>query len=224
MSDVFSRYRELRAEIPSHVSIVGAVKTRTADEVRAFIEAGGRDIGHNYVQEAEKLRAGLGDDARRVRWHMIGHLQTNKINKCLDLFDMVQTVDTVEKAEAIDERAGRRGASVLPVLIEVNIGSESSKKGAMPDSGEIARIAERISALNNIKLEGLMTMGPAGGDEDALRLFFRKTREIFDGVAALNLPGVSMRTLSMGMSDSYRIAIEEGSTMVRLGTVLFGGR
>jgi hypothetical protein len=216
-------YRRLRAETPGHVTIVVAAKTRSVQEMLAVIEAGATDIGHNYVQEAEQARAALGPAADRVRWHLIGHLQTNKINKALQVFDVIQTVDTLETARAIDVRAARLGR-VVPVYIEVNSAAEASKSGAAPDFTILSELALGICALEHVRLEGLMTMGPLSANDDAVRAAFRKTRDLFDRLRGLGLPGARLDTLSMGMSDSWRIAIEEGSTMVRPGTVVFGPR
>lgn len=217
-------YRKIREEVPENVTIVAAVKTRSPEEVMEFIEAGGTDIGENYVQEAEQMYRKLGDRAGAVRWHMIGHIQTNKINKSLELFDVLQTVDSVQKAAAVDVRVARCEGRVVPVYLEINIGDESTKAGLLPEFDEVLKAAEGIAVMEHVRLEGLMTMGPVTGDPEDSRLFFRRTREIFDGLRECSIPGVAMDTLSMGMSDSYRVAIEEGSTMIRLGTVLFGAR
>lgn len=217
-------YRKIREEIPENVTIVAAVKTRSPEEVMEFIEAGGTDIGENYVQEAERMRRDVGDAARKVRWHLIGHLQTNKINKGLELFDVLQTVDSLERAAAVNARAARCEGRVVPVYLEINIGDESTKAGLLPVFDEVLKTAEGIAGMEHVRLEGLMTMGPVTGNPEDSRSFFRRTREIYDGLRDRAIPGVTMSTLSMGMSDSYRVAIEEGSTMVRLGTVLFGAR
>ncbi len=217
------KYMKIREEIPKHVTIVAAVKTRTTNEVARIIDAGITDVGENYVQEAEALYNGLGDRAKRVRWHMIGHLQTNKINRALELFDVIQTIDSLKKAYAVNKRAAVRGKTV-PVYIEVNIGSELSKSGIGPDYGLIEDLIRHMSVMEFLRVEGLMTMGPATGNPEGIRPYFRKTREIFDRLGALGLAHADIKTLSMGMSNSYRVAIEEGSTMVRLGTVLFGKR
>jgi pyridoxal phosphate enzyme (YggS family) len=216
-------YQRLRAEIPEHVTIVPAAKTRSAQEMLEVIEAGATDLGHNYVQEAEQARAALGDAARKVRWHLIGHLQTNKINKALQIFDVFQTVDSLKKARAIDVRAARLNHAV-PVYIEINSASEASKSGVLPEFDMLADLARGLCTLEHVRLEGLMTMGPLGGNTDEVRMAFRKTRDLFDRLRELELPGANLQALSMGMSDSYRIAIEEGATMVRLGTIVFGPR
>ncbi len=216
-------YQRLRSEIPSHVTIVPAAKTRSVQEMLEVIEAGATDLGHNYVQEAELARQALGSAAEKVRWHLIGHLQSNKINKALQAFDVFQTVDSLEKAQAIDVRAARLDR-VVPVYIEINSASEASKSGVAPEFDKLADLALGLGALAHVRLEGLMTMGPLGADESEVRGAFRKTRHLFDRLRDLELPGACIKTLSMGMTDSYRIAIEEGATMVRPGTIVFGSR
>ena len=211
-------YERLKHEVPGHVTIVAAAKTRSPDEVQEAIEAGVTDIGENYVQEAEDVKAALGDQAQRVRWHMIGHLQKNKINKALRLFDVIQTVDSLKLATAVSQRADRR----VPVLIEVNSGEEPQKSGILPEDAEA--LVRDIASLENITVRGLMTMGPAFGDPEDARPYFRRTKNLFDRLASLGIPDVEMRDLSMGMSNSYRVAVEEGSTMIRPGTALFGPR
>ncbi|MBN1128587.1 MAG: YggS family pyridoxal phosphate-dependent enzyme [Chitinispirillaceae bacterium] len=214
--DITERYRQIRKEIPGHVAVVIAAKTRSAEDVRHAIEAGATDIGENYVQEAERIRQELGPAAGSVRWHLIGHLQKNKVNKALPLFDVFQTVDSVPLAESINKRAD----GIVPVYIEINSGREPQKSGALPEDAE--QLIRSIALFDKIKVEGLMTMGPRFGDPEDARPYFRITKELFDHISALKVPRVEMKVLSMGMSNSYRIAIEEGSTMVRLGTTLFG--
>lgn len=216
-------YQRLRSEIPEYVRIVPAAKMRSVQEMLEVIEAGATDLGHNYVQEAELARQALGSAAKRVRWHLIGHLQTNKINKALKVFDVIQTVDSLELAQAIDARAARLDR-VVPVYLEVNSAVEESKSGVAPDLEILAGLARGVCVLEHVRLEGLMTMGPLGVDGDAMRRAFRKTRYLFDRLRALDLPGACLNRLSMGMSDSWRIAIEEGATMVRPGTIVFGSR
>jgi hypothetical protein len=216
-------YRRIRDAVPDHVTVLLACKKRTADEAAALMDAGAADFGHNYVQEAEAMIAGLGPAARKARWHMIGPLQKNKINKALRLFDMVQTVGSAEQARAISERAERIGKTVS-VLIEVNSGREPQKSGIMPDEPAALELARAISAQPALRLEGLMTMGPFLDDPEGLRAPFRATRRLFERLRAEEIPGADVRTLSMGMSDSYEVAVEEGSTMIRLGTVVFGPR
>ncbi len=210
--------KKILDELPEGVALVGAAKTRTPEEVLEAIEAGLEIIGHNYVQEAEKAFDAVG---RRAKWHMIGHLQSNKANKAVGLFDMIETVDSVKLARAID-RACQKIGKVMPVLIEINSGEESQKAGVMP--GDAAALIQEISELENIKIMGLMTMGPFAGDPEDARPYFQKTRRLFEEMRRLSLPGVEMKYLSMGMSNSYKVALEEGANMVRIGTRLFGER
>jgi len=212
------RYQRIRKEVPEDVTIVVAAKTRTADEVKEVIDAGVTDIGENYVQEAEDVRMALGSVAEAVRWHMIGHLQTNKINKALGVFDMIQTLGSLKLARAVSQRA----AKTVPVLIEINSGRELQKTGVLPE--EVERLVREIASLEKISVKGLMTMGPRFGNPEDARPYFRETKRLFDYIASLDTPNVEMNVLSMGMSNAYKVAIEEGSTMIRPGTILFGER
>lgn len=217
------RYEQLRRRVPDHVTIVLAVKNRTPDEVREALEAGATDLGENYVREAEAMIGALGPAAVRVRWHMIGRLQKNKINKSLGLFDVFQTLHAVDQAEALSRRASGMGKRV-PTLIEINSAAEEAKTGLAPEIETVLSMAEAVSRMEGLILSGLMTMGPFLEDPQAIRPYFRKTREIFEAVAKAGLPGADFRHLSMGMSDSYPVAIEEGATMIRVGTSVFGPR
>jgi pyridoxal phosphate enzyme (YggS family) len=170
------------------------------------------------VQEAEKAYQKIG---AAVKWHMIGHLQSNKAKKAVRIFDMIETVDSIKLAGAIDSACGNIG-KVLSVLIEINSGEESQKAGVMPEDA-VSLIME-MNGLKNIRVMGLMTMGPFSGDPEDARPYFKRTREIFEEIKGTNLSGVEMKYLSMGMSNSYRIAIEEGANMVRIGTKIFGER
>jgi len=222
-------YQRIREMIPAHADIVVAAKTRTPDEISAVIEAGARHIGENYVQEAMEMRQSLGRQAQDVTWHMIGHLQKNKINKALRAFDVIQSVDSVERAAAIDARVEPAGKQNVPIFIEINIGSEYSKTGISPADHEpfeeyMEQCAREISRLEHVRLEGLMTMGPRVGNPEESRPYFRRVKKIFDRIAALGLEKTSLRYLSMGMTNSYRVALEEGANMVRIGTAIFGQR
>jgi pyridoxal phosphate enzyme (YggS family) len=226
---VSKNYARIRQEIPDHVTIVVSCKTRTAEEISEVIDAGATDIGENYVQEAGQMYSALKKDAAKVRWYMIGSLQTNKINKALRIFDVIQTVDSLPKAIAIDRRVERAKKQRVPIYIEINIGSEDSKAGIKPAEHEpfdeyIENLVRDISRLEHIRLEGLMTMGPRFGNPEDVRPYFRRTKKIFEEIKMLGLPNVDMKYLSMGMTNSYRIAIEEGSNMVRIGTAIFGNR
>jgi len=226
---ITENYARLREEIPADVTIVVSCKTRAAEEIEEAINAGATDIGDNYVQEAGQMYGALREKAAKVKWHMIGHLQANKINKALRIFDVIQTVDSLEKAAAIDKRVERAKRKIVPVFIEINIGGEDSKAGIKPAEHEpfdeyMERLVEDVSKLGHLRIEGLMTMGPRFGNPEDVRPYFRRTRRIFERIKAIDLPNVDMKHLSMGMTNSYKIAIEEGSNMVRIGTAIFGKR
>ena len=221
--NIRDNFLKIRKEIPDYVQIVLAAKTRTKEEIEEAISAGAEIIGENYVQEAEKMYQELGEKARKVKWHLIGALQKNKINKALRIFDCIQTVDSPKLAEAINKRAEKLDKKIS-VFIEINIGSEITKAGVKPEYEVIKELAEYISKLNYLKLEGLMTMGPRVGNSEDVRVHFRKTKEFFNRLKGANIPNVELKYLSMGMSNSYKVAIEEGANMIRLGTVIFGKR
>jgi len=226
---ISTNYAKLREEIPKDVKIVLSAKTRTVEEIEEAIDAGAVDIGHNYVQEAGQIYRALKKKPADVRWHMIGHLQTNKINKALRIFDVIQTIDSLDKAVAIDKRVETAGRDIVEVYIEINIGSEFAKAGIKPADHEpfeeyVETLAGGISALAHLRLVGLMTMGPRFGNPEDVRPYFSRTKTIFDRIKALSLSNVDMKYLSMGMTNSYRIAIEEGSNMVRIGTAVYGKR
>jgi len=210
--------QQLLSELPSGVELAAAAKGRTPEEVLQAVEAGIKVIGENYVQEAEKIYGVIGN---RAKWHMIGYLQKNKVKKAVTLFDMIETVDSVDLAREIDKRCAQIG-KVMPVLVEVNSGREKQKSGVLPENA--SQLIRAISSLPNIKVMGLMTMGPRFGNPEDSRPYFVITREIFDRIKALELPDVEMRYLSMGMTNSYHIALEEGANMVRIGTKIFGER
>jgi pyridoxal phosphate enzyme (YggS family) len=211
-------YQRIRSEVPSNVTIVLAGKGRSVDEIKEAISAGCTDIGENYVQEALLMHTLLGSSD--VKWHVIGHVQSNKIGKILSISDCVQTIDSESTASMFDKRAGLLGKKI-PVLIEINIGEEENKSGIMPELSLLKELCIAISKMENLKLDGLMTMGPLVKNPEELRPYFKKIKGLFD---ELNNSGFELKTLSMGMSDSYKIAIEEGSNMIRLGTIVFGER
>ena len=205
----------LLKEIPAEVTLLAAAKTRTPQEVRAAWEAGIRCFGHNYVQEAQAM---LPQVDFRAEWHMIGHLQRNKADLAVSLFDLVETLDSPRLARALEKHCAQR-EKVLPVFIEINSGREENKDGTLPE--DVDALAELIGTLPHLQLQGLMTMGPLTGDAELSRPYFKTTREIFERIKKKN---PEMRRLSMGMSHSYRVAIEEGANLVRIGTALFGLR
>jgi pyridoxal phosphate enzyme (YggS family) len=210
--------QKLLKELPEGVELVAAAKTRTADEVLAAVEAGIKVIGQNYVQEAEAIYPAIG---KKARWHFIGHLQRNKVKKAVKLFDMIETVDSVELAEEIDKRCAATG-KVMPVLVEVNSGKEPQKAGVLPEKAE--ELIKAIAPLANIKVMGLMTMGPRFGNPEDSRPYFITTKKLFERIKALKIPNVEMKYLSMGMTNSYPVALEEGANLVRIGTLIFGAR
>lgn len=208
----------LLSELPQGVELVAAVKTRKPEDILEAIEAGVKIVGENYVQEAERAYEAVGG---RARWHFIGYLQKNKVKKAVKLFDMIETVDSIELAEEIDRRCAQID-KVMPVLIEINSGREKQKTGVLPEKA--AQLIREVSSLPNLRITGLMTMGPRSGDPEDSRPYFRETKKVFEKIKKLNLPHVEMRYLSMGMTNSYKIAIEEGANMVRIGSKIFGER
>jgi pyridoxal phosphate enzyme (YggS family) len=204
--------------IPSNITVVAAAKGRTLHEVEAVIQAGISHIGHNYVQEAQLMIPAL---EGKATCHMIGHLQRNKAKKAVQLFAVIETLDSLNLARMIDRRCAAIG-KVMPILVEINSGEEPQKTGVLPES--VDELVAELADLKHISIQGLMTMGPRFGDPENARPFFRATRQVFDRLSNWNLPNIEMRYLSMGMSNSYLVAIEEGANIVRIGTKIFGAR
>ncbi len=201
------------------VRLIAVSKTQPAEAIRQAYAAGLREFGENRVQEAAAKRKEL-EDIDAV-WHLIGHLQSNKAKQAAGLFDSIHSVDSLHLAEKIDRAAAALGRR-MPVLIEVHLGEEASKFGV--EENDLTQLAEKIGALPSVELRGLMTLPPFFDDPQQVRPFFRRLRELAGRIEARNLPGVSMRELSMGMSHDFEIAIEEGATIVRVGTAIFGER
>lgn len=210
--------RQIQKTIPPDVLLLAAAKTRSMEEVEAVIQAGITHIGYNYVQEALPIIQSIGS---RATWHMIGHLQQNKVKITAQYFDTVETVDSWRLAQSLDRHCTNLG-KVMPVLIEINSGHEATKTGVIPE--DVEALILQISTLKSLRVEGLMTMGPRFGDPEDARPYFKATRAIFERLATSKLPNISMRYLSMGMSNSYLVAIEEGANIIRIGTKLFGER
>ena len=210
--------KTLLEELSDGVELVGAAKGRTAREIEEAIDAGLKIVGENYIQDTVLVQESVNKD---VEWHFIGHLQRNKVKKAVGIFDMIESLDSLRLAEEIDRRCREIG-KVMPVLVEVNSGREEQKFGVLPE--DVEELVKEASSLPNIKIMGLMTMGPRFGNPEDSRPYFIKTREIFDKIKRLNLPNVEVRYLSMGMTNSYRVALEEGANMVRIGTKIFGER
>jgi pyridoxal phosphate enzyme (YggS family) len=225
MGKISDNYKKLRDSIKNDVTIVVATKTRNFNEITEVIEAGAEHIGENYVYpEATEKYEELGDISVKLKWHLIGHLQSNKINKAIPIFDLIQTVDSVEKAIDIDKRVENAGKIFMPVLLEINSGKEKAKTGFMPAIKKIKEALVQMEELKHIEIRGLMTMGPATGDPENTRKYFTSTRKIFEKLKDFNVINSKMEILSMGMSNSYKVAIDEGSNMVRIGSVIFGER
>jgi len=223
--DLKQRIKTITGSLPPHVLLVAASKTRSEGEVKTAIASGITAIGYNYVQEADAVRQALKewemrDAPHHVQWHLIGHLQRNKANKAVELFDMIETIDSLRIAEVVNRHCAVIGKT-MPVLIEVNSGRESNKTGTPPE--EVLSLVRQVAELSHIKIQGLMTMGPRFGDPEEARPYFRLTKNLFDKMTAENVPNTEMKYLSMGMSNSYKQAIEEGANIVRIGTKLFSG-
>ncbi|MBM2838884.1 MAG: alanine racemase, N-terminal domain protein [Deltaproteobacteria bacterium] len=197
------------------IKLVAITKTVDIDMIREAIEAGVRVFGENYLQEARGKIAAIGHG---VEWHMTGHLQRNKARDAVNLFDMVQTVDSLELAQELDKRA-KSADKVILGLIEINIGGEGSKNGIGED--ELIPLLDSIKVMNNLTIQGLMTIPPYFDDIEKVRPYFKRLRDLRD---AANNEGYSLKELSMGMSHDFEVAVEEGATMVRIGTAIFGER
>ncbi len=222
VQSVLSRIRsaeERAGRSGGSVRLVAVTKTVSVDHITEGLQAGLTILGENRVQEALPKRAALTEAP--VRWHFIGHLQRRKVRSVIGLFEMIHSVDTVDLAQEIDRRAGEAGHR-QSVLIEVNIGNEPTKAGFHPE--DVVRSVSSMAELPHIGIKGLMTIPPQTDNPDSSRPYFRKLNELAREIAALKIPSVSMDELSMGMSNDYEVAIEEGATLVRVGTALFGPR
>jgi pyridoxal phosphate enzyme (YggS family) len=207
---------------PDEIALMAVTKTHPPERIREAYEAGLRLLGENRVQEfAGKTSAltGLSDAA----WHMIGHLQTNKAGKAVELFNAVDSVDSVKLAEKLNTAAQSSGKT-LAILIEVNIGGEEAKSGVALGSQEFEALLKAAPRLEALEFCGLMTVPPYTDDPEEARPYFRKLRDLRDATASRKLPAISMDVLSMGMSHDFELAIEERSTCIRVGTAIFGVR
>jgi hypothetical protein len=207
----------------SEVTLVAVSKTVEPARIREAIVAGVRDLGENRVQEAAakitELRAIA--EEHQVRWHLIGHLQSNKARRAVELFDIVQSVDSPKLAERLNNLAGEFDRR-LPVFIEVNLGGEESKSGAAPD--QVLRLCEQAGKFANLELKGLMAVPPFSENPEDARPFFQRLRQLRDEAREAGVAGAEFKDLSMGMSGDFEVAVEEGATLVRIGTALFGAR
>jgi len=207
---------------PDEVALMAVSKTFPPERIREAYAAGQRLFGENRVQEFAG-KAGALHDLSGAEWHMIGHLQTNKAAAAVELFDAVDSVDSLRLARKLDAAAGQVGKK-LAILIEINVGGEAAKSGVAPDAGELEEILRGAVELEHLAVRGLMTIPPFTDDPAGARPYFRRLRAVRDEIAARRLPRISMDVLSMGMSHDFEVAIEEGSTGVRLGTAIFGER
>jgi pyridoxal phosphate enzyme (YggS family) len=203
---------------PAGITLVAVTKTMPVEPIREAIEAGQRVFGENRVQEAQAKVEALGRD---VQWHLIGHLQRNKVKFVCELFDLIESVDSLSLAQDIDVRAARHGI-VMPILIQVNIGDETTKSG-VPASAAL-ELVQQVATLSHIAIRGLMCVPPAVEVAEYSRGYFIELRTLAEQIAAAQIPTVSMAELSMGMSHDFDVAVEEGATMVRVGSAIFGPR
>jgi pyridoxal phosphate enzyme (YggS family) len=207
---------------PSQITLVAVSKTFPPDCIREAYDAGLRVFGENRVQEFDAKSESL-RELEGTQWRLIGHLQTNKSQKAAELFQAIDSVDSLRLAEKLNQAASRLRKR-LEVLIEVNVGGEAAKSGIAIGSGELARILYAAPDLAHLNFCGLMTVPPYTEDPDRARPYFRRLRELRDAVLAPAMPGLNLGTLSMGMSHDFEVAIEEGATCVRVGTAIFGER
>ena len=229
MVDVGANYRGIVERIATATAQVGrsaaevrllaAAKSQPADAIRAALAAGIMLIGENYVQEFQDKKQQLAD--AKAEWHMIGHLQRNKAKLALQLFDVIESLDNLALAQELDKEAAKQN-KVARVFIEVNLAGEESKTGIA--KGEVVGLLEKVSSFAHVRVQGLMTVPPFRADLEAVRPYFRELRELRDALRSLHLPNVQLDELSMGMTHDFTMAIEEGSTIVRVGTALFGPR
>ena len=201
------------------VRLLAASKSQPVDSLRAALAAGVALVGENYVQEAQEKKNQLAE--AKVEWHMIGHLQRNKAKLAVELFDVVESLDNLALARELDKEAAKRGR-IVRALIEVNLAGEESKSGIA--KAEVAGLLEKVSGLAHVSVQGLMTVPPFRENLEEVRPYFRELRELRDSLNSLNLPHVRLNELSMGMTHDFTVAIEEGATIVRIGTALFGPR
>jgi hypothetical protein len=204
---------------PDGVKLLAISKTFPPESIREAYQAGLRDFGENRVQEAAAKRPAL--SGLSITWHLVGHLQTNKAKTARELFQWVHSVDSFRLAQKLDQVTASAGGR-LPILLEVNLGGEESKAGV--GESDVIQLAEQISGLATLEVRGLMVIPPFFADPEQVRPYFRQLRELAHKIEARDIPNVSMRELSMGMSHDFEVAIEEGATIIRVGTAIFGAR
>ena len=204
---------------PKAINLVAVSKTVPADRVLAAINAGVTDLGENYVQEAREKIEALGRET--VSWHFIGHLQSNKAKYAVKLFDLIHSVDSLKLAKELDRRA-RAVGKIQKVLVQVNISGEATKSGI--ETEQAVALVRQMARLDNLSICGLMTMPPYFNSPEKVRPYFRALKDLHDLIRTEAIPNVSMAELSMGMTGDFEAAIQEGATLVRIGTAIFGER
>ncbi|MGB2783762.1 MAG: YggS family pyridoxal phosphate-dependent enzyme, partial [Atribacterota bacterium] len=201
---------------PEEIKLVAVTKTATIEQIEEAIKTGVKIIGENKVQEAKEKYQIITAD---IEWHLVGHLQTNKVKYAVEIFDCIHSVDSIKLAEEIDKRSLQFGKTTN-VLVEVNVSGEETKCGIKPE--EVEPFLKEISKFSRIRVRGLMTIAPMVEDKEEVRPYFRKLRELSKEIKSKNIKNVRMDYLSMGMSEDFEIAIEEGANMVRIGRGIFG--
>jgi PLP dependent protein len=218
---LFERIREAAAKCgrdPNGIKILAASKSQDASHIRSAIEAGIQLFGENYVQEAKAKRAAIKEAAE---WHMIGHLQRNKVKVALQLFDLIESLDSVDLARELNKEGEKRGKKVR-AFVEVNLGEEETKSGI--EKADVLPLLEQVGRLSHLHVEGLMVVPPLRDNPEETRPYFHALRELQIELKELKIPNVDLKELSMGMTQDYPVAIEEGATLVRIGTAIFGPR
>jgi pyridoxal phosphate enzyme (YggS family) len=223
LADVRARVRAAAQKCgrqPDDVRLIAISKTHPASVIKQVCQLGATDFGENRVQEAEGKIVEIGRE--KVRWHLVGHLQANKARRAVNLFDVIHSVDSLDLAQRLDRLCVEESRESLPVLIQVDLGHEETKSGI--EESELTHMVESLGPLTRVKLIGLMTLPPFFDDPEQSRAFFRRLRELRDELNQRGAFGERTGELSMGMTHDFEVAIEEGATMVRIGTAIFGER
>jgi hypothetical protein len=201
---------------PQEIKLVAVTKTATIEQIKEAISVGVKIIGENKVQEAKEKYQILSAD---IEWHLVGHLQTNKVKYAVEIFDLIHSVDSIKLAKEIDRRSLQFGM-ITNVLVEVNVSGEETKYGIKPE--EVEPFLKEISEFSRTRVRGLMTIAPIAEDKEEVRPYFRKLRELFKEIKSKNIKNIKMDYLSMGMTEDFEVAVEEGANMVRIGRGIFG--
>ncbi len=230
LADLSKRFAEIRGRInasavrsrraPDEITLIAVTKTHPVETLRVALDIGAKDFGENRVQEAEPKIVAVGRNA--AHWHLIGHLQANKARRAVKLFDLIHSLDSVELVERLDRLCVEEERAELPVLIQIDLGGEETKSGA--SESELAELIQSVGVSRRLRLRGLMTLPPFFTDAERVRPYFRRLRELRDQMQLRGDFGTGPGELSMGMTNDFEVAIEEGATMVRIGTALFGER